>query len=30
MEGVLRLAGVRGTVRIRPMGRGAMDYLCAW
>jgi uncharacterized protein (TIGR02265 family) len=30
LEGTLRYAGVRGTVRIRPMGRGAMDYLCSW
>lgn len=30
MEGVLRYAGERGSVRIRPMGPGAMDYLVAW
>jgi uncharacterized protein (TIGR02265 family) len=30
MEGVLRYAGERGTVRIRPIGPGAMDYLVAW
>jgi uncharacterized protein (TIGR02265 family) len=30
LEGVLRYAGQRGSVRIRPMGPGAMDYLCTW
>lgn len=30
MEGVLRYAGVRGHVRVRPMGPGAMDYLLTW
>lgn len=30
MEGTLRHAGVRGSVRIRRLGPGAMDYLLAW
>jgi uncharacterized protein (TIGR02265 family) len=31
LEGTLRYAGqAHGSVRIRPMGRGAMDYLCTW
>ena len=30
LEGVLRYAGERGSVRIRPMGPGAMDYLVTW
>lgn len=30
MEGTLRHAGVNGSVRIRPLARGAMDYLLSW
>jgi uncharacterized protein (TIGR02265 family) len=30
LEGTMRYAGVRGSVRIRPMGRGAMDCFCSW
>jgi hypothetical protein len=29
-EGVLRLAAVEGTVRIRPLGRSDADMLCEW
>jgi uncharacterized protein (TIGR02265 family) len=30
LEGTLQYAGVRGSVRVRPMGPGAMEYLCTW
>lgn len=30
MEGTLRYAGVKGSVRIRRLGPGAMDYLLSW
>lgn len=30
LEGTLAYAGVEGTVRIRPLGPGAMDYLLSW
>lgn len=30
MEGTMRHAGVKGSVRIRPLGARAMDYLLSW
>jgi uncharacterized protein (TIGR02265 family) len=30
LEGTMRHAGVRGSVRIRPLAPGAMDFLCSW
>jgi len=30
LEGTMRHAGVKGSVRIRPLGPGAMEYLCSW
>jgi uncharacterized protein (TIGR02265 family) len=30
LEGTMRHAGVKGSARVRPLGRGAMDFLLSW